>query len=268
MSTRNYQEMTKILLTGHKGFIGRHILALLTQHGYTVDGVDLGDPIKNERYDFIVHFGARTLIRNSLDKPYEYFVDGLDLTMRMLEKARKDGSMIVFPTSGSIEEPTNPYSLAKKNAVEWIQLYEKLYGLKAVILKLYNIYGEDSGKGALYIFCKAAAENSEITIYGNGEHIRDYTHVSDVAGLIYRIVSGQLKEGTYEVGTGVGTSVNQLISLVENVSGKKLKVTYKNYVVQEAEELHAKNSVLINPIPIDEGVKLVYNALSQKIHFG
>jgi len=182
----------------------------------------------------------------------------------MLEKARKDGSSIIFPTSGSIEAPTNPYSLAKKNAVEWIQLYEKLYRLKAVILKLYNVYGEDSGKGALYLFCKAAAEDTEITVFGNGEHVRDYTHVSDVASLIYRIVSGDLKEGTYEVGTGIGTSVNQLISIVEKVSGKKLRVNYKPYVVQEAEELYAKHSVLQNPIPITEGVRRVYSALSRK----
>jgi nucleoside-diphosphate-sugar epimerase len=257
--------MTKILLTGHKGFIGRHILSLLTHKGHNVDGVDLGDSIKNDRYDYIVHFGARTLIRKSLEKPYEYFLDNLDLTLKMLEKARKDGSMIVFPTSGSIEEPTNPYSLAKKNAVEWIQLYEKLYGVKAVILKLYNIYGEDSGKGALYLFCKAAAENSEVTIYGNGEHIRDYTHVSDVADLVNRIVSGDVKEGTYEVGTGVGTSVKQLLSLVEKESGKKLNVIYKPYVVQEAEELYAKESALINPIRIEEGIRRVYNTLSKTV---
>ena len=104
----------KILVTGYKGFIGRHIFSMLKSEGFNVDGIDIGDIVKNDRYDFIIHFGARTLIRNSLEKPYEYFVDGLDLTMRMLEKARKDGSLIVFPTSGSIEEPTNPYSLAKK----------------------------------------------------------------------------------------------------------------------------------------------------------
>lgn len=256
--------MTKILLTGHKGFIGRHIFELLTQNGYNVDGVDIGDPIKNERYNYIVHFGARTLIRNSLEKPYEYFSDNLDLTMRMLEKARKDSSTIIFPTSGSVEEPTNPYSLSKKNAVEWIQLYQKIYGVKAVILKLYNIYGEDSGKGALYLFCKAAAENSDVIIFGNGEHRRDYAHVSDVAKLIHRIVSGQLKEGTYEVGTGIGTSVKQLLSLVENVSGKKLNISYRKYIVDEAEELYAKHSILKDPIKIEDGVRMVYNALIRK----
>lgn len=257
--------MTKILLTGHKGFIGRHILSLLNQKGYNVDGVDLGDSIKNDRYDYIVHFGARTLIRKSLEKPYEYFLDNLDLTLRMLEKTRNDGSMIIFPTSGSIEEPTNPYSLSKKNAVEWIQLYEKLYGVKAVILKLYNIYGEDSGKGALYLFCKAAVENSEVTIYGNGEHVRDYTHVSDVARLIDRIVSGKIKAGIYEVGTGIGTSVKQLLSLVEKESGKKLNVIYRPYVVQEAEELYAKDSILLNPIQIHEGIHRVYDTLSKTV---
>ncbi len=253
----------KVLVTGYKGFIGRHIYSLLNKEGYDVDGIDIGDVLKNDRYDFIIHFGARTLIRNSLEKPYEYFVDGLDFTMRMLEKARKDGSAIVFPTSGSIEEPTNPYSLAKKQAVEWIQLYGKLFGVKSFILKLYNIYGEDSGKGALYLFCKAAAEGTDITIYGNGDHVRDYTHVTDVAKLVSRIVSGEIKEGTYEVGTGLGTSVKNLISLVEKVSGKKLKTIKRPYVVQEAKELYAKESILENPLPIEEGIRKVYHSLKE-----
>ena len=256
----------KILVTGYKGFIGRHIFSMLKSEGFNVDGIDIGDIVKNDRYDFIIHFGARTLIRNSLEKPYEYFVDGLDLTMRMLEKARKDGSLIVFPTSGSIEEPTNPYSLAKKHAVEWIRLYENLFGIKSIILKLYNIYGEDCGKGALYLFCKAAAEETSITVYGNGDHVRDYTHVSDLAKLIYRIVSGEIKEGIYEVGTGIGTSVNDLISLVEKVSGKKLNVIKKPYIVQEAQELYAKESILVNTLPIEDGVKMVYDYLKKPKH--
>lgn len=253
--------MTAILLTGHKGFIGRTIYRVLKEQGYDVDGYDIGDTLKDRKYDFIVHFAARTLIRKSLEKPFEYYRDGLDLTMQFLEKARKDGSVFIFPTSGSIEEPTNPYSLTKKNAVEWIHLYEKLYGVKAHILKLYNIYGEGSGKGALYFFCEAAAKGSEVTIYGDGAHKRDYTHVTDVAKLIVRLVKGELQPGSHEVGTGRGTSVNDLLHLVEEISGKPIKARHEDYVVSEADALFAKKSALIDPLDIREGIKRVYEDL-------
>ncbi len=255
--------MTAILLTGHKGFIGRTIYKVLSEAGYEVDGYDVGDSLQDKAYDFIVHFAARTLIRKSLEKPYEYYKDNLDLTLFFLEKARKDRSVLIFPTSGSIEEPTNPYSLAKKNAVEWIQLYQKLFGVRAHILKLYNIYGEDSGKGALYLFCKAASEGSEATIFGDGTHVRDYTHVTDVAKAVRRMVEGEIKEGTHEIGTGKGTSVMELISLVEEISGKKLTVHRKPYVVEEAKSLFAKKSVLVNPVGIRDGVSRVYSSLKR-----
>ena len=98
----------KILLTGHKGFIGTQIYRSLQDSGYDIDGVDLGGRRIIKKYDVILHFGARTLIRNSIKAPYEYFQDGLALTVRFLEKARVDNSIFVFPTSGSIDEPTNP----------------------------------------------------------------------------------------------------------------------------------------------------------------
>lgn len=255
--------MTKILLTGHKGFIGRNIMQYLKEKGLDVDGFDVGDTLSDEQYDFIVHFAARTLIRKSLEKPYEYYKDGLDLTMQFLEKARNDGSVFIYPTSGSIEEPTNPYSLTKKQAVEWIQLYKKLFGVESHILKLYNIYGEGSGKGALYLFCKAALNGDKVTVYGDGNHVRDYTHVSDVARTVARIIGGELEPGMHEIGTGKGTSVNELIKVVENISGHTLTVQNEDYILSEADALYAKHSALLDPVRIEDGVKLVYGDLTK-----
>ena len=116
----------KILLTGHKGFIGSAIYEDLLKRKYDVDGVDAGDEIPDKAYDFIVHMGARTLIRLSREKPFEYFQDNMVLALKVLELARKHGSTIIFPTSGSVSEATNPYSLSKKQIVEWIELYHNL----------------------------------------------------------------------------------------------------------------------------------------------
>ena len=251
----------KILLTGHKGFIGTQVFKYFKSEGYDIDGVDIGDPIPQGKYDFIFHFGARTLIRNSINAPYEYFEDGLGLTLKFLEKSRKDGSYFVFPTSGSIDEPTNPYSLSKKNGLEWINLYRTLYKLDPFILKLYNIYGETARKGAVYLFTKAAIEETTIPVYGGGNQVRDFVHVSDLVKCLKRIAEGEVKTGEYEIGTGIGTSINDLIKKIERITGKHVIREEKDFLLKEAPSLYAKEPLPIDPINLDEGIKRVMENL-------
>ena len=126
----------KILVTGYRGFIGSHIFNDLKSKNYTVYGYDLGDILEDVKYDVIIHMAARGLIRESKKHPYEYFKDDLKLSVKFLELARKNNSVFIFPSSGSIKEATNPYSLSKKNSEEWIELYNKLYGKHGYRLKL------------------------------------------------------------------------------------------------------------------------------------
>lgn len=253
----------KILLTGYKGFIGTQIYKSLKESGFDIDGVDLGDLIPERKYDIILHFGARTLIRNSIKAPYEYFQDGLALTVKFLEKARLDNSVFVFPTSGSIDEPTNPYSLSKKEGLEWITLYKNLYSIKAVVLKLFNIYGETSRKGAVYLFTKAALTGEEIPVYGGGNQVRDFIHVNDLVKCIKNIVTGDVGPGEYEIGTGSGTSINDLIKMVESITGKKVKRNDQPFLLKEAPSLFAKNPLPKNPIKLEEGIRMVMENLKK-----
>jgi len=253
----------KILLTGYKGFIGTQIYKSLKESGFDIDGVDLGDLIPERKYDIILHFGARTLIRNSIKAPYEYFQDGLALTVKFLEKARLDNSVFVFPTSGSIDEPTNPYSLSKKEGLEWITLYKNLYSIKAVVLKLFNIYGETSRKGAVYLFTKAALTGEEIPVYGGGNQVRDFIHVNDLVKCIKNIVTGDVGPGEYEIGTGSGTSINDLIKMVESITGKKVKRNDQPFLLKEAPSLFAKNPLPKNPLKLEEGIRMVMENLKK-----
>lgn len=254
----------KILVTGHKGFIGSIIYSNLKGKYTEVDGIDAGDSIPDREYDYIIHLGARTLIRLSKDKPYEYFQDNLDLSMRVLELARKHGSIVVYPTSGSESEATNPYSLAKKQVVEWIELYHNLYHLRRHVLKFYNIYGPTSRKGAVYLFSNAALKNEPVTVYGDGSHVRDFIHVNDVSRCIDLILEGKVEEGHHEIGTGRGTSVNELIEIVENTTGVHLKVIHKEYILPEAEVLYAKKPLLKKTISIEDGVREVVGELNKE----
>ena len=254
----------KVLVTGHKGFIGSEVYSLLSDMGHDVSGYDIGYEFPDEKFDYIAHFAARTLIRLSKEKPYEYFLDNAALTMRVMELARTKNSKLIFPTSGSTAKPTNPYSLSKKQSVEWIDLYRELYSLDAFVLKLFNIYGEKSRKGAVYLFCKAAATDDYATIYGTGDHKRDYTHVSDVSKFVLRIVDGGIRPGSYELGTGLETSVNDLLRVVEKISGKKIAVKHEDYILDEAEDLFAKVPATKDFVKLEEGVRRVYESLKKK----
>lgn len=247
----------KVLITGHKGFIGSHIYSNLKSDDIALEGFDLGDKLSGKRYDIIFHLAARGLIRKSIEMPYEYFKDNLDLTLKFLELARKNDSEIVFPTSGSMEEPSNPYSMAKKQSVDWIRLYGKLYSIKYYILKFYNIYGPGSRKGAVYLFTKAALNGEKIVVYGDGTHVRDFFNVSDVVKGCKMILNRDIKPGEHEFGTGAGTSVNSLISKIEEITGKRLEVQYEDYIVNEAESLTASNPAIEHPVKLEDGIRQV-----------
>ena len=204
---------------------------------------------------------ARGLIRLSTQYPYEYYKDGLDLTLRFLELARKYNSKFIFPSSGSIKNPTNPYSLAKKNSVEWIKLYNRLYNLDYFILKFYNIYGENARKGAVYLFTNAALNNEPATVYGDGKHIRDYLYVGDVVNLVSDIINNRIQPGEYDVGSGKGTSVNELIQLIENITGKKINYRNEKYIVDEAESLIAEDGIIKNPMMLEDGIRKIVDCI-------
>ena len=251
----------KVLVTGHRGFIGTQIFRDLKETGIRADGFDLGDTFPSERYDSIVHLAARTLIRKSIEKPLEYFEDNLGLSMRIIEKARKDRSTIIFPTSGSVMEATNPYSLSKKQIVEWLKLYRNLYGTNSYVMKFYNVYGPESRKGAVYLFTKAALDGDPAILYGNGDHRRDFIHVRDVSRIIINTLMGRYTDLELEVGTGIATSVNELLKKVENVTGKKINTTREDYVVPEAESLYAAKPLLDSFIPLEDGIREVMENL-------
>ena len=251
----------KILVTGHRGFIGRYIYNYLESNGYEVYWYDLGDKLEDIKYDYIVHMVSKALIRLSTEYPYEYYKDGLGFTMKFLELARKNYSRFIFPSSVSILNPTNPYSLGKKNAVEWIKLYSKLYDMDYFILKFYNIYGENARKGAVYLFSKVALNNGTATVYGDGTHVRDYLYVGDVVKFVDNIINNRITPGEYEVGSGTGTSVNELIKLIESTTKKKIEYVKKEYIVEESDNLVAQNAIIKDPLPLKNGIEKVIKCI-------
>lgn len=200
--------MSKVLITGDKGFIGSHLVKKFKKYeGFDViEGKDILHS-KLPKADVVIHLAAQTSVINSTLNPIGDAITNILGTIRLAEHY-SDKRFIFASSGGAIQEKIeSPYGLSKYCAEEYIKLFCKDY----VILRFPNIYGEGS-KSVVDKFIK-----NPITIYGDGTATRDYLHVSDLISAIHK--SLKWKSGTYSLGTGKSTTVQA----IAEATGKPIK---------------------------------------------
>jgi len=110
-------------------------------------------------------------------------------------------------------------------------MYSKLYGIKAVTLRVANPYGErqrvETAQGAVGIFLNNILKGLPIEIWGDGSVQRDYIHVSDVADAFAKAIDYNGNKECFNISSGKGTSLNDLIHMMQQVVSKQIKVIYK-----------------------------------------
>jgi UDP-glucose 4-epimerase len=184
------------------------------------------DRLGGERFDAIVHAAAKTKVVESIAEPALYHRVIVNGTSNALDVAQLSGagSFVNVSTGGALygETPTcateespidapSPYGRYKAEAE---RLAASTAGLKAVTLRFANIYGPrqrtDLEGGVIAIFAGCWRRGDPLTIYGDGSAERDYLYVSDaVAAIVAALDRGAV--GTYNIGTGVATSVAELV---------------------------------------------------------
>lgn len=129
--------------------------------------------------------------------------------------------------------PLNAYGISKLTFEHYLRLYNRLHGLDYLVFRPGNPYGEGQdpagAQGAVAVFLGRIVRDEEITIWGDGSVVRDYLHIDDliaalVAGLSFQPAATGPR--IFNVGSGQGVSLNELIRLLEKASGKKARVTY------------------------------------------
>ena len=124
--------------------------------------------------------------------------------------------------------PTTPYGAGKKIVEDIIHYYGHKCGLNAIILRIGNVYGSNrmrkKPQGVIDVFIQNALEGKPIVIWGNADNaVRDYVYLEDVAESVNMVLERGLKGiNTYNIGTGIGTSVNQIIQMIEQITGIEL----------------------------------------------
>ena len=187
--------------------------------------------------DGIMHLAALPRVPFSIEYPLESNDVNVNGTLNVLLAARDCGvKRVVFATSsaafgdqavfpikedGVLKKPLSPYALQKLIGEEYCRLFSELYGLKTLSLCFYNIYGsfmDPDGAYALVIgrFLKAKKEGKPLTIRGDGEMARDYTHAYDVArAVLLALTKDTVGQGeVVNIGCGQPYSVNQVAALI------------------------------------------------------
>jgi UDP-glucose 4-epimerase len=201
--------------------------------------------------DVVHHYAWTTIPARANDDPLSDLRDNLRVTLGVLEALRRrGGGKIVFPSSGGTvygqlrtvpvpeDHPLDPitaYGVSKVTAEKYLQLYRYLYGIDARVLRISNPYGAGQNparqQGVISTFIHRALANSPIEIWGDGEVVRDFIHVSDVISAL--LAAGTLacradeQMPVFNIGSGTPTSLNDIVYIIEQVIGTRVCVKHK-----------------------------------------
>ena len=238
--------MNKVLVTGGAGFIGSNLVDVLINRGVDVlviDNLSTGkieninaratffkedlSIIANDKLvsilngvDVIFHLAALPRIGPSFKNPKEVCDINVGGTQNILDLARKYEIPVVYAGSSSFWGGVykNPYTFSKWQGEELCKMYEQIYGLNVTICRFYNVYGdfmptEGEYRTVIPIFLEQYRAGDSLTITGDGEQRRDFTHVDDIVDAMVKVVKLNKWGSVYELGRGENHSINEVAEM-------------------------------------------------------
>ncbi|HZK83645.1 MAG TPA: UDP-glucose 4-epimerase GalE [Desulfosporosinus sp.] len=277
--------MGSILVSGGAGYIGSHTVKTLVEQGYkpvVLDSLvtghrqsvsldvpfyegDIADSqlvrkvVKSEHINAVIHFAARSLVGESVEKPDLYFEENTAKTNRFVSTLIESGvKRLIFSSTAAtygipdevpIKEsaptnPINPYGLSKLMIEQSLAWLDKAYGFKWIALRYFNAAGAalDGSLGEDHIpethlipliLKTALGQRESISVFGtdyatpDGTCLRDYIHVLDLAKahiLALEALEAGIGSGVYNVGTGSGYSVKEVIETARVITGRTIPI--------------------------------------------
>lgn len=199
-----------------------------------------------EGIDFVYHLVSSTLPASSNDNPVYDAESNLVSTLKMLQDVvKRKIKKVVFVSSGGTvygvpqttpikeshpRQPICSYGIIKKTIEDYLYMYNHLYGLDYSVFRLANPYGERQNplyaQGAIPVFLKKIILGEEIVIWGDGSVRRDYVYIKDAVSPLLDSLNSKTKYRVFNLGSGEGISLNELIEKMKKITGQSVKVKY------------------------------------------
>lgn len=238
----------KILVTGGAGFIGTNLIKRLVEEGhnvYSLDNYSLGSydnhiegcnyitgdlfniDLMDKDFNFIFHLAGLSRIQPSFITPFETYTANVEGTQHVCEFARKIKAKVIYAGSSSRwHNPyQSPYAAYKHIGEEICKMYRTSFNVDVEIARFYNVYGpyeviNGDYAAVIGIWRRQIRENQPITIVGDGEQRRDFTHVEDIVDGLIRIAFNNIKHNdAWELGTGKNYSLNEVYEMFKERFG-------------------------------------------------
>lgn len=271
-----------ILLCGGAGYVGSHMAKWLAGRGFEITVLDslitghreavqwgrlvetdllatdrLEEVLRSHQFDAVMHFCARSLVGESVSKPYDYYLNNVSGTLNLLQAMQRHGvRRLVFsstaavyghPSSALIDEdhpkaPINPYGMSKLMVEHILADAAAAYGLRSVALRYFNAAGasEAAEIGEAHqpethlipnVLKAVLGQGPGLKVFGDdyptpdGTCVRDYVHVEDLAQaheLALDYMEQHEGAHAFNLGSGKGFSVREVIAAAEQVTGQRV----------------------------------------------
>jgi UDP-glucose 4-epimerase len=239
-------------------------------------------------FEVVNHHAAQINLRRSMDEPVFDAEVNIIGSLNLFELCRKYGvKKFIFASSGGaiygipkqipVDEkaptkPLSPYGIAKLSVEQYLEYYFQVWDLERIILRYGNVYGprqDPQGEaGVISIFCNNILKGDPCIVFGDGSKTRDYVSVHDIASA--NLLALNSSANIYNLGTGLETSVNQLIDLLQKVANQKISIIYDQDRKGEIERiaLFSRQARELlgweTTIPLNKGIEEVFRWYQQE----
>lgn len=241
----------------------------------------LEDIFSKYNFDSVVHIAAKAGVRPSIIDPSGYFSTNVQGTLNLLECCKKfkvnkfifastssiygNNKKVPFSEQDLVDYPVSPYAATKKSAELMCHTYYHLYGIKTYALRLFTVYGPRQRPDlAIHKFFKLIYHSQPIPFFGDGTTTRDYTFIDDIIDGITKSIEKVNGFEIINLGESRTIALNDLVALIEKISGKKAQ---KNNLPKQPGDVErtyadiskAKKILNYNPnFQIEEGLEIFH----------
>jgi UDP-glucose 4-epimerase len=268
----------------------RNLNPAATFYHMDIRSPQLIEVFKNERPDFVSHHAAQIDVRNSISNPFYDAEVNIHGSINMLECARLfDVEHFIYISSGGAVygepvflpcdenhpvNPLSPYGVSKHTVEHYLYLYYTNYNLPYTVLRYPNVYGprqDPLGEaGVVAIFTGRMLSGDKVMIYGDGLQERDFIYVGDCAQANLLALRNRCGSATYNLGSGKGTSVNELFSILRQITGFRYQPVYGPAKKGETRRIYldatcARHHLEWRPtVSLEEGLERTVNYYKEK----
>jgi len=249
--------------------------------GDFTDSEFLTNALENSNFDYVFHCLSTSTPATSNTEIIQDIESNLIATIRLLDLLRSKKSKLVFFSSGGAiygnsasvvhkvgdtPNPVSSYGVIKNCIEQYISVYNNLYGLKYINLRISNPYGfyhKSNVQGLINIAIRKAISKESIEVWGDGNNQKDYIFAQDIPAIIFPILEKDIQNITLNLGSGTGSSINSILKIIRNIN-QEISVRYKEHKAHDVPEFVLnieKLSELIdlNLTPLDRGILKTYN---------